>query len=135
MSIKNSDSSDADASLKKPDVASGNAIQSGNPSKKIAAKLLLLVFALGICELVSRYFIDTRAPRYVSDDGKHWNRDHPEQRYTLTPGYKGRLTSMEFDNRLEFNSLGLRDPEPDLHYSCGQPVRKSACALRGRCPK
>lgn len=118
MSIRIPDSSDADASLKKPDVTSGNALQPGNLPKKIAAKLLLLVFALvfalGICELVSRYFIDTGAPRHVSDDGKHWNRDHPERGYTLTPGYKGRLTSMEFDNRLEFNSLGLRGPEPDL---------------------
>ena len=118
MPIKTPDSSDEDSPLKKPDVTSGKAIQTASPPKKIAAKLLLLVFslmfALGICEVICRYSIDTGAPRYVSDDRNHWNRDHPERGYTLTPGYQGRLIGPEFDNRLEFNSLGFRGPEPDL---------------------
>ena len=111
MSIKNSHFSTADASPEKMKTAPDN----GN--RKIVAKLLLLVasliLALGICELICRYFIDIGNLRHVSDDGTHWNQNHPERGYTLTPGYQGRLTAAEFDNRLKFNSLGLRGPEPE----------------------
>lgn len=87
-------------------------------SKIIALRLLVLIVAVvvsaGIFELVSRVFIGVPWYRYTSDDETHWNIDHPDRNYALTPGYRGQLASDEFVNRMEFNSLGLRGPEPDL---------------------
>ena len=118
MSKNNPDFSNTDAAIKIEDMPPDSATESRNLRGTIVAKFFLLVagliLALGFSEVICRYLIDTSVPRYVSRNGKHWNQDHPVRGYTLTPGYQGRLTAAEFDNRLEFNSLGLRGPELKL---------------------
>ena len=118
MSKNNPDFSNTDAAIKTEDMPPDSATEPRNLRGTIVAKFFLLVagliLALGFSEVICRYLIDTSVPRYVSRNGKHWNQDHPVRGYTLTPGYQGRLTAAEFDNRLEFNSLGLRGPELKL---------------------
>ena len=67
-------------------------------------------------ELVARRFLRVERFRYVSSDGRPWNVDHPTRRYTLTPGYRGRLLSSEYDVEVSINALGFRGPEPVLRY-------------------
>ena len=71
-----------------------------------------LIISISICELVSRKFISIGYSKFVNKNELNWKTRHNVKKHTLTPKYKGVLTSPEFNNIINVNSMGFRGPEP-----------------------
>jgi len=72
--------------------------------------LMLMSLCIGVIfiEVIVRKFVTISSFRYISENKLHWNSDHPERRFALTPGYRGRLVSQEFNTSVFVNDLGFR---------------------------
>lgn len=75
--------------------------------------LMLMSLCIGVIfiEVIVRKFVTISSFRYISENKLHWNSDHPKRRFALTPGYRGRLVSQEFNTSVFVNNLGFRCSE------------------------
>lgn len=80
--------------------------------RRLAARLLLLAFSLGLSLLIAEAAVRMVRPQAVMTVSRGLYVPDPPRRYRLQPGFRGRVSNrVEFDTRVSINREGLRGPE------------------------
>jgi hypothetical protein len=80
--------------------------------RRLAARLLLLGFSLGVSLLIAELAVRLARPQAVMTVSRGLYVPDPPRRYRLQPGFQGRISNrVEFDTRVAINGEGLRGPE------------------------
>ncbi|MFL6232768.1 MAG: SGNH/GDSL hydrolase family protein, partial [Thermoanaerobaculia bacterium] len=80
--------------------------------RRLAARLLLLGFSLGISLLIAEAAVRLARPQAVMTVSRGLYVPDPPRRYRLQPGFRGTVSNqVEFDTRVAINREGLRGPE------------------------
>src|SRR3954469_11221946 len=80
--------------------------------RRLAARLLLLGFSLGVSLLIAEAAVRLVRPQAVMTVSRGLYVPDPPRRYRLQPGFQGMVSNrVEFDTRVSINRAGLRGPE------------------------
>ncbi|HET9209341.1 MAG TPA: GDSL-type esterase/lipase family protein [Thermoanaerobaculia bacterium] len=80
--------------------------------RRLAARLLLLGFSLGVSLLIAEAAVRLVRPQAVMTVSRGLYVPDPPRRYRLQPGFRGTVSNrVEFDTRVAINREGLRGPE------------------------
>ncbi len=82
------------------------------PLRRIAARLLLLGFSLGLALLAAELAVRLVRPQAVMTVSRGLYEPDPPRRYRIASGFNGTISNqVEFNTSVSTNSFGLRGPE------------------------